>query len=85
MRSLSSLIRRNGVVSPTYQLTDLLHAERTARVSADGIVGTLSAWLAELGADSPLVDDLARLVCDGDWPAVRRIADSLSVDVAIAA
>lgn len=85
MRSLSSLVGRKGLASPTYQLTDRLHAERTARVSADGIVHILTAWLEELGADSPLVTDLARLVCDGDWPAVHAIADSLSVDVIIAA
>jgi hypothetical protein len=38
-----------------------------------------------LGAHSPLVDDLARAVHAGDWPAALGIGDYLSVDVAIAA
>ena len=69
----------------TYQLTDRLHAGRMARVSADGIVGTLSAWLAELDASSTMVDDLARVVRIGDWTAAHAIAEYLSVDVAVAA
>jgi hypothetical protein len=54
-------------------------------MSAQGIVSTVSAWLAELGAQSPLVEDLARTVRDGDWTAAHAIADLLSVDVAVAA
>jgi hypothetical protein len=69
----------------TYQLTDRLHAGRMARVSADGIVGTLSAWLAELDASSTMVDDLARVVRTGDWTAAHAIAEYLSIDVAVAA
>src|SRR6476620_5094289 len=40
----------------TFQPTDRLHVGRMARVSADGIVGTLSAWLAELDASGTMVD-----------------------------
>ena len=69
----------------TYQLTDRLHVGRMARVSADGIVGTLSAWLAELDASSTMVDDLARVVRNGDWTAAHAIAEYLSIDVAVAA
>jgi hypothetical protein len=54
-------------------------------VSADRIACTVSAWLAELGAHSPLVEDLARTVRDGDWTAAYAIADLLSIDVAVAA
>ena len=54
-------------------------------MSADGIAYAESAWLAELGAHSPLVEDLARTVRDGDWTAAYAIADLLSVDVAVAA
>jgi hypothetical protein len=56
-----------------------------ARVSIDGIVVTVSAWLAELGTSSPLVDDLARTVRTGDWIAAHAIAEILSVDVTVAA
>jgi hypothetical protein len=69
----------------TYQLTDRLHAGRTVRVSAEGIIATVSAWLAELGVCSPLVEDLALTVRKGDWPAVHAIADRLSVDLSVAA
>jgi len=68
----------------TYQLTDRLHVGRMARVSVDGIVGTLSAWLAELDASSTMVD-LARVVRNGDWTAAHAIAEYLSIDVAVAA
>jgi len=46
---------------------------------------TVSAWLAELGAYSPLVADLARAVDVGDWPAAYAIGEYLSVDVTVAA
>jgi len=48
------------------------------------IAHVVSAWLAELGADSPLVDDLARAACVGDWAAAHAIGDQLSVHVAVA-
>ena len=68
-----------------YQVSDRLHDGRTVHVSADGIAPTVSAWLAELGADSPLVEDLARALRAGDWPAAHRTADYLSVQVTVAA
>jgi hypothetical protein len=68
-----------------YRVTDRLHEGRTAHVPAHEIAATVSAWLAELGANSPLVDDLARAVHAGDWPAVLGIGDYLSVDVTGAA
>ena len=85
MRSLTRLGQRRELTGTTYQLTDCLHHGRTVHVSADGIAYAVSAWLAELGAHSPLVEDLARTVRDGDWTAAYAIADLLSVDVAVAA
>jgi hypothetical protein len=41
--------------------------------------------LAELGAHTPLVEELAQAVCAGDWPAAYAIGDRLSIDVTIAA
>ncbi len=70
--------------TPTiYQLTDRLHDGQTARVPDHQITATVSAWLAELGANSPLVDDLARAVRGGDWPAAYALAECLSVEVAV--
>jgi hypothetical protein len=66
-----------------YQLTDRLHDGRTVHVSADEIVTTVSAWLAELGAASPLVKDLAEAVRVGDWPKARSLGDYLSLEVEI--
>ena len=68
----------------TYQLTDRLHDGHMARVPAHQIADTVSEWLAELGTHSPLVDDLARAVGRGDWPAAYALADCLSIEVAIA-
>ncbi|MFG1930694.1 hypothetical protein ACGFK1_08545 [Mycobacterium sp. NPDC048908] len=85
MRSLTSLVHHRQRSALTYQVTDCLHDGRIVRVSADGIACTVSAWLAELGAYSPMVEDLARTVRDGDWTTAYAIADLLSVDVAVAA
>ena len=67
-----------------YQLTDRLQQGHLARVPAHQITATVSAWLAELGVYSPLVDDLARAVRTGDWPAAHELGECLSVDVTIA-
>jgi hypothetical protein len=85
MKSLTYLARRTDRGATAYQLTDRLREGRTAQVSAEGIVSTVSAWLAELGARSPFVEDLALAVRNGDWVAAHSIADRLSVDVTVAA
>ena len=41
-----------------YRVTDRLHEGRTVDVPWSEIVGTVSTWFAELGAYSPLVEDL---------------------------
>jgi hypothetical protein len=69
----------------TYRVTDRLHEGRTVDVPCHQIVTTVSAWLADLGAYSPLVADLARAVDVGDWPAAYAIGEYLSVDVTVAA
>jgi hypothetical protein len=64
-----------------YRVTDRLHSGRMAYVPGDRIVATVSAWLAELGAESTLVDDLAQALRAGNWPVAHSIAEYLSVDV----
>lgn len=72
--------------TPTsYCIVDRLHARCVARVPANRIAATVSAWLAELGVDSPMAEDLARAARAGNWPAVHAIGDCLSVDVLVAA
>jgi len=66
---------------PTYRVTQRLRGGLTVEVPADAIAATVSAWLAELGADSPLANDLERAVHAGNWPAARAIGEYLSVDV----
>jgi hypothetical protein len=66
-----------------YQLTDRLHDGHMARVPAHRITATVSAWLAEVGTHSPLVDELGRTVRVGDWPATHALGECLSVDVAM--
>ena len=62
-----------------------MHDGRAARVSGDELITVVSAWLAELGAYSPLVDDLSRAVIRGDWAAAHAIGVRLSVEVTVAA
>jgi hypothetical protein len=77
---------RAAVPSTTlYQVTDRLHHERTVRVPFNAIGPTVSGWLAELGANSPMVEDLARAVRNGDWPAAYAVGEHLSIHVAVAA
>ena len=72
-------------VKTTYYVTDRLHDGRTATVPGCEIAATVSAWLAELGAHSPLVEDLARAACVGDWITACAVGNQLSVDVSVAA
>ena len=84
MRSIRCLLRQQDEASVMYLVTDRLHRERIVRVRADEIVETVSGWLALLGVDSPLVQDLERTVCNGDWAAAHAIAEMLSIDVVAA-
>ncbi|MEE6179725.1 hypothetical protein [Mycobacterium sp. 050134] len=68
-----------------YRVTDRLHSERTVAVPGHQIAATVSAWLAELGVHTPLVDDLARAACIGDWATAYAVGERLSVDVTPAA
>jgi hypothetical protein len=72
-------------VETTYYVTDRLHNCRTVQVPGHEIAPIVSAWLAELGAHSPLVEDLARAACVGDWAATRAVGNQLYVDVTVAA
>jgi hypothetical protein len=78
------MYRRAARTRTIYQVSDRLHEGRTVRVPGHEIATTVSAWLAELGAHSQLVEDLARAVRTGDWPAARTIGECLSVDVTVA-
>ena len=82
---ITSMHRRVAHTSPIYRVTQCLRDGRTAEVPGHEIASTVSAWLAELGADSPLVDDLAQAVHAGDWSAAHAIGEYLSVDVTVAA
>jgi hypothetical protein len=85
MYTIGHWTRRTSRNSAMYQIADRLHSGRAVRVSSDEIASTVSAWLAELGADSPMVDDLASAVRAGNWPAAHALEDLLSVDVTVAA
>jgi hypothetical protein len=82
---IAGLHRRTARTSTTHRISDRLHDGRTVTVPGDQIATTVSVWLAELGAHSPLVEDLARAANAGDWPAIYAIGESLSVDVVVAA
>ena len=76
--------RQRRPTTTIYQLTDRLHEGHIARVPAHQITATVSAWLAELGAHSPLVDDLERAVRGGDWSAAHALGECLSIEIALA-
>jgi hypothetical protein len=78
------MYRRTSKTTRTYLVSSRLHAERAVHVAGHQIASTVSAWLAELGAHSPMVDDLARAIRAGDWPTVRGIGDYLSIDISLA-
>jgi hypothetical protein len=83
---LTSRQHHRGAATMTmYYVTDRLHNGRTVQVPGHEIAPVVSAWLAELGAHSPLVDDLARAARVGDWAAAYAVGDQLSVDVTVAA
>ena len=79
------MYRQSAQTRPLYRVTQCLRDGRTVDVPGDAIATTVAAWLAELGARSPLVDDLARAVRAGDWAAARAIGEHLSVEVRVAA
>lgn len=71
-------------VETLYRVTDRLHNGRTVQVPGRDIAAIVSAWLAELNTQSPLVEDFARAARGGDWAAAYAIGDQLSIDVAVA-
>jgi hypothetical protein len=75
---------RRGAATTTYRLTDRLHDGRTVHVPASEIVCTVSAWLAELGVHSPLVEDLVQALGSADWQRAHAIGEYLGIDVAVA-
>ena len=77
--------RRTAPPGATYHITDRLHGRRADRVSSDRIAAVVADWLADLGANSPLVDELARAVRAGNWPTAHNLEDLLSVQITVAA
>ncbi|MFZ0718449.1 MAG: hypothetical protein WAN02_30230 [Mycobacterium sp.] len=79
--------RHRDLVSNTtrYYVTDRLHDGRAVQVPGHRIASIVSAWLAELDADSPLVEDLARAARVGDRASACAVGNQLSVAVSVAA
>ena len=73
--------RASGRDVTVYQVTDQLTHGRTVCVPGDEIAPAVSAWLAELGTHSPLVEDLARAARAGDWAVAHALGEHLSVRV----
>jgi hypothetical protein len=82
---ITGMHRRVAQTSPIYRVTQCLRDGRMAEVPGHEIATTVSKWLAELGADSPLVEQLAQAVHAGNWSAAHAIGEYLSVDVTVAA
>lgn len=78
-------VRKTTPTTTMYRVTDRLHREHTVHCPGNQIAPIVAAWLAELGARSPLVDDLARAACVGDWAAAYAVGEQLSIDVTLVA
>jgi hypothetical protein len=78
------MYRRAAPTRTIYRVSDRLRA-RTVHVPGHEIALVVSAWLAELGTRSPLVEELARVARAGDWPAAYAIGEYLCVDITEAA
>lgn len=76
--------RRRPAAAPTFVVIDRLHGRRAVGVPGDQIAATVSSWLAELGANSPLIETLAVAAQRGDWPTVYALGEELSVEVMVA-
>jgi hypothetical protein len=57
---------------------------RITYIPASELAATVTEWLAELGACSPLVEDLAQEVDANNWPATHSISECLGIEVTIA-
>ncbi|MEZ0052249.1 hypothetical protein ABIA30_003261 [Mycobacterium sp. MAA66] len=75
---------RRPSAEPTFVVVDRLHGRRAVAVPGEQVAATVSAWLAELDVDSPLIDELALAVQRQDWPAVYALGERLSVEVMVA-
>lgn len=75
------VLRKPSRAVPIYQMTNRLRAGHTVHVPGDKIAATVSAWLAEFGTQSPLVDDFVQAVHAGDWHAAHAIGERLSVQI----
>lgn len=76
--------KHSSRVEMTYYVTDRLHDGRTVAVPGREIARIVSMWLAELGAHSPLAEDLARAACVGDWTTACAVGNQLCVGVSVA-
>ena len=88
---VAAALHRAGVLAPRsaaqsmYHVNDQLHSGREVCVAADKVADVVSSWLAELGAESPMVEQLSSALAAGQLAVAHDIAAYLSVDVAVAA
>ena len=68
----------------TFEIVDRLHAGHVTRVSGERIAATVSNWLAELGIDTPMAQELGLAAMAGQWQRVHALEDVLSIDVVAA-
>jgi hypothetical protein len=76
--------RPRAAASRTYAVRHRVHDSRTIYIPATELAATVSEWLAEVGACSPLVEDLAHEVDANNWPAAHSISECLGIEVTIA-
>jgi hypothetical protein len=76
--------RQRAAASRTYAVRQRVHESRTIYIPANELAATVTEWLAEMGACSPLVEHLAQEVDANNWPAAHSISECLGIEVTIA-
>jgi hypothetical protein len=76
--------RPRAAAARIYAVRHRVDESRITYISAGELAATVTEWLAEVGACSPLVDDLAQELDANNWPAAHSISECLGIEVTIA-
>ena len=76
--------RPQPAASRIYAVRHCVHGSRTIYIPASELAATVTEWLAEVGACSPLIEDLAQEVEANNWPAAHSISECLGIEVTVA-
>jgi phenylpyruvate tautomerase PptA (4-oxalocrotonate tautomerase family) len=76
--------RPRAATARIYAVRHRVEEPRITYIPASELAATVTEWLAEVGACSPLVDALAQEVDANNWAAAHSIAECLGIEVTVA-